>query len=149
MQQKKNAENFLGDIQSTLKDVMGAFPTSNPFDFKTVMETQRKNIQAFAEANACVMSGWQTMAKRQAEMLSQFVQENSTLARDTMTEGTPQDKFAQQTEILKTCYKRSVENAQELGEIARRNTMEAAELINRRAAASLAEIKNVADKKSK
>lgn len=149
MQQNKSAENFLNGMQSTLKDVIGAFPATNPFDIKTIMETQRKNMQAIAEANTCFMSGWQALAKCQTEMLSQIVQDNTAIARESMAEGTPQDKFARQTEILKSSYKRTIENAQELGEIARRNTMEAAELLNRRAAASFAEIKNAADTKSK
>lgn len=149
MQQNKNAENFLNGMQSALKDVMGAFPAANPFDVKTILETQRKNMQAIAEVNNCFMSGWQALAKCQTGMLNQMVQDNTALARESMAEGSPQDKFARQTEILKSSYKRTIENAQELGEIARRNTMEAAELLNRRAAASFTEIKHAADKESK
>lgn len=146
MQQKNPAENFFSDMQSTLKDMMTSVPTASPFDFKAVMETQRKNIQAFTEMNQRAMQGWQALAQRQAEMMSQFVQDNSTLARETMTEGTPQEKFARQTEVFKKAYEKSLLNTQELGEIVRKTTMDAADLLNRRVVASLSEIKNSSNK---
>jgi phasin family protein len=145
MQQKNSADTFFSDMQSTLKDMLGSVPaTSVPFDMKTMMEAQRKNFQALTEANQRVMQGWQALAQRQAEMVSQFVQDNSGLARETMSEGTPQDKLAKQTEILKNSCEKSISNTQELGEIVRKCTIETAEVINRRIMTSLSEIKSSA-----
>lgn len=147
MQQKNAAESFFTDLQSTFKDMLGSVPTATPFDLKTIMEAQRKNFQALTEANQRAFQGWQALAQRQAEMMSQFVQDNSGLARETMSEGTPQDKFAKQAEIIKGAYKKSVLNSQELGEIVRKCTMETADVLNRRVVASVAEFKASADKK--
>lgn len=146
MQQKNPAESFINDVQSTLKDMMGSVPSAVPFDFKAVLEAQRKNFQAITEANQRAFQGWQSLAQRQAEMVGQFVQDNSGLARETMNEGTPQDKFARQTEILKNACQKSIVNSQELGEIVRRCTVETAEVLNRRLTASLSEIKTTAKK---
>lgn len=147
MQQKNPSDFFFNDMQKTVKDMMGAFPASNPFDMKAIMEAQRKNMQALAEANGRVFSGWQTIAKRQAEMVSQFVEDNSTLARETMSESTPQDKFSRQAEVFQSCFKRTIENSQELSEMARRNIAEAAELLNSRVLGTFSEIKNAAKTK--
>ncbi len=142
MQQKNPAENFFTDVQSSLKQLMSTVPTAYPFDFKTIMETQRKNIQAITEANQRAFQGWQSLAQRQTEMLSQFVQDNSGLARETFTEGTPEAKFAKQAELVRTSYEKTVENAQELVEIASKCTKDASEVINRRVVATFNEIKS-------
>ena len=146
MQQKNPAENFFGDMQATLKQMASAAPTGFPFDFKTMMETQRKNIQALTEANQRAFQGWQTLAQRQTEMVTQFVQDNSGMAREAFSENTPEAKFAKQTEIVKAACEKSIQNTQELAEIARQCTTEASELISQRVVASLAEIKDSAKK---
>lgn len=146
MQQKNSAENFFNDMQTTLKDMVGTMPSAAPFDFKAVLEAQRKNFQAITEANQRALQGWQTLAQRQAEMVSQFVQDNSGLARDAMAEGTPQDKFARQTEIFKNACQKSILNTQELGEIMRKCTVDTAEVLNRRLSAGLSEAKTTAKK---
>jgi phasin family protein len=147
MQQKNPAENFFSDMQSTFKQMLNNAPAGYPFDLKTVMDAQRKNFQALTEANQRAFEGWKTIAQRQTEMVSQFVQDNSGMARETFTEGTPEAKFAKQTELLKTSYEKSVQNAQELAEIAQEFVTEAAEVINQRVVASLSEIKSSAKKK--
>lgn len=146
MQQKNPAESFFNDMQSTMKQLMGGTPTANPFDLKTVLEAQRKNIQALTEANKRAMQGWQTLAQRQTEMITQFVQDNSTLAREALTENAPEDKFARQADMIKSAYETSMSNAQELVEMMTECTKDAAEVINRRVMASLGEVKNTAKK---
>lgn len=149
MQQKNSSENFFGDMQSTFKQMLNNVPSGYPFDFKTIMDTQRKNIQALTEANQRAFEGWKTLAQRQTEMVSQFMQDNSGLARETFTEGTPETKFAKQTELLKSSYETTMQNAQELVDIAQSCAAEAAEVINQRVVASLSEIKASAKKKAK
>jgi phasin family protein len=148
MQQKNPAGNFFSDMQSTMKQMLDAAPAANPFDLKTVLEAQRKNMQALTEANQCAMNGWQALAKRQAEMVSKFVQNNSGLASQTFSAAAPQDTLAKQTEILKTVCEESLENAREIAEILRKNTAEAAEIVNRRVMAGIAEIKSSAVEKT-
>jgi phasin family protein len=141
MQQKNSASNFFADIQNGMKDFLTNFPSGNAFDLKAVLDTQRRNAQVIAEINEKVVTGWQALAKRQAEMAAQFMQDNSEIARGTMSEGTPQEKFVKQTDIFKSCYERNVQNTQELTEMLRKNCMDAAELLNKRVVATLSEIK--------
>lgn len=148
MQQKNPAGSFFDDVQSTWKQFLGNTPASYPFDIKTVMDAQRKNIQAINEANQRTFEGWKELAQRQTEMVSQFMQDNSGIARETFAEGSAEAKFAKQTEIMKNSYEKSVQNAQELVEIARSFATDAAELINQRVVASLGEIKSSAKKKA-
>lgn len=146
MQQKNPAETFFEDMQAKFKEMMVTTPAASPFDLKLVMEAQRKNMQAIAQANQMVMQGWQTMAQRQAEMVSQFVQDNSSLARETMKEGTAQDKFSKQADIAKKACEKSMLNSQELIEIMRKSTFETAEVLSKRMIDSISEIKSSANK---
>lgn len=146
MQQKNSAGNFLNDMQSTFKEMMSSVPTAAPFDFKAMMEAQRKNFQAITEANQRAFQGWQALAQRQTEMVSQFVQDNSGMASEAMAESTPQDKLAKQAEMIKMVCAKSISNTQELAEILRQSTADTAEVLNRRVVASLAEIKSTAKK---
>lgn len=146
MQQKNPAGNFFNDMQSTMKQLMGGMPATTPVDLKSILEAQRKNVQAITEANKRVIQGWQTLAQRQTEMITQFVQDNSTLARETFAEGTPESKLARQAEIMKSNYEASMSNAQELVEMMTRCTKDTADVINKRIMASFSEAKNSAQK---
>lgn len=146
MQQKNPAANFFSDMQSTMKQMMESAPTANPFDFKTVLEAQRKNIQALTEANQCALNGWQNLAKRQAEMVTQFVQDNSGLATQSLSPAAPQETLAKQTELLKSVCEQTLQNAREITEIVRKNTVDTAEIVNRRLLDGFGEIQNTTAK---
>jgi phasin family protein len=94
------------------------------------MEANRKNLQALTEANQRAVEGWQTLARRQAEMVTEFLQDNSTATFATAT--TPQ-KFAIGTENINSVYQRSINNTKELAELAGQYTKDAAEVITKRA----------------
>ena len=147
MQQKNSAGNFFSDMQSTMNQMMDAAPTGNPFDIRAVMEAQRKNMQALTEANQCIMNGWQAIAKRQAEMVSQFVQDNSGLAGQAISPAAPQETMTKQAELLKATCTQVMENAREIAEIARKCTADTADVLNRRMMAGMGEMKKSAAKK--
>lgn len=137
MQQKKPGETILGDVQSTWQTMMGSFPAS----LQTLMETQRKNMQAIGEANTQALQGWQALAQRQTEMVSEFIQNNAAMAGQSMTEGTTAEKIAAQADIMKSVCERSIANTRELAELAANCTKEATSLLQQRAMASMNEIK--------
>lgn len=146
MQQKNSAGNFFTDMQATMKQMMENAPGSYPVDLKTILEAQRKNVQALTEANKRAMQGWQALAMRQAEMVTDFMQGNSGLARETFSDTAPEEKLARQADLIKNSYETSVNNAQELVEMMTKCTKDAAEVINRRITASFGEVKNSAKK---
>jgi phasin family protein len=147
MQQKTSPQEFFGDVQSTLQQWMKAVP-GYPLDMKTMMEAQRKNIQAITEANQRTLEGWQALAQRQAEMMSKMVQNNSTMAGRAFAEGTPQEKIAQQAELVKAAYENTMANSQEIADFMSKCTKETANVINKRVVATLNEIKASTENKA-
>ena len=123
--------------------------SANPvFDLKTLMETQRKNMQAMTEVMQLGMESIQQAASRQAELVGRMVQDNSSYASTIMTEGTPEQKVQRQAELVRKSYEATVAGAREVSDIISKSGEEAAEIINRRVSASLSEFKSAFDPKA-
>lgn len=109
------------------------------FDIKQVMETNRKNAQAVTDVLQMGMACLQEAMSRQAELISQMVQDNSNFASSMMAEGTPEQKIKQQTALMRKSYEATVEGVREVSDILTKSGEEATELLSKRVAASLNE----------
>jgi phasin family protein len=119
----------------------------NPsFDMKSFLETQRKNVQALTQAQQLAFRGFQALAQRQGEIISQMVEDNSVLAREILSEGTPEEKMSKNAEVFKSVYERTVSSMQELAEMVSKSNQEAGAVINKRVSATLNEIQNSLEK---
>lgn len=143
MSQYDFAKFFGSDFASNLPSTSQFLP----FDVKSLLETQRKNLQAFSEAIQVVVESSQTIAQSQAEILSQFAADNSSLIQEIASEGTPEEKIAKHADLIKKNYEKSVANWKEISDIASKSGKEATDIINKRVSASLTEIKSSLGKK--
>jgi phasin family protein len=143
MSQYDFAKFFGSDFASNLPSTSQFLP----FDVKSLLETQRKNLQAFSEAIQVVVESSQTIAQSQAEILSQFAADNSSLIQEITSEGTPEEKIAKHADLIKKNYEKSVANWKEISDIASKSGKEATDIINKRVSASLTEIKSSLGKK--
>jgi len=117
-----------------------------PFDMNSIMETQRKNVEAITQAQQLATENLQDIMQRQTEILSQIVGDNSSLAKEMMGEGTPEEKISKNADLFKKVYERTVRNMQELSEIISKSNTEAGSIINKRVSASINEIKTSMEK---
>jgi len=120
-----------------------------PFEMKDLMETQRKNLQAFTEAQQLAMEGMQAVAQRQTEIVSQIIEDNSNIAKELMGEGSPEQKLAKNAELFKKLYEKTTGNMQELSDMISKSGAETGKLLNKRVSASMAEIKSALEKGQK
>ncbi|MCB9989334.1 MAG: TIGR01841 family phasin [Rhodospirillales bacterium] len=132
-------------------DFMKNFPqsTSMPFDLESLMESQRKNMEALAQANQSATKNIQTTAQQQNALMVKIAEAQSNMAREMLSEGTPEQKIARQTEILKNTYESSISGLQELANMIEKSNMQTADIINKRISASLNEIQESVTKKTK
>lgn len=128
---------FNSDFLKGLTPAAGMFP----FDMGAMMETHRKNIEAIAEAQQIAMQNMQSIAQFQSEMMTQIVADNTTLARQILTEGTPEEKVSRQADMVKKSYERSVTGLTELSEMVAKSNREAGDVISKRVTSSLTEFK--------
>jgi len=133
---------FNTDFLKTMMPANALFP----FDLGVALETQRKNIEALTEAQQITVENLQAIAQRQAELLTQMVQDNTSLAQQIMAEGTPEEKISRQTDLVRKSYERSVSNLTELSDMVVKSNREAGEVISKRVTASLAELKTGMEK---
>lgn len=117
--------------------------------FAPFIETQRRNMEAFTEAQQNVIHSWQALTQKQVQMVSQLVQDNAELAQQIMKEGTPEEKVAKQTELFKRAYAVSLTQSRELAGMLAQSGKETADIINRRISDSINEIKDSVQKNSK
>ena len=115
----------------------------NGFDVEAVLAGQRRNIEAFNAANQAALEGFQTLAKRQAEMVRQSVDEANKAMKEMLAAGSPEEKATRQAELAKAAFERAVANTRELAQLVARSQSEAIDLLNNRVSASLDEVKGL------
>ncbi len=122
---------------------------SMPFDVQGIMETQRKNVQALSDAQQITMDNMQKLAQRQSTILSQIVEDNARMAKEMMSEGTPEEKIAKNAELVKSVYEKSIKNMNEISELLNKSNKDANDVINKRVKATLNEVKEAMEKPKK
>ena len=120
--------------------IAGQFKVPN-FDAGALMESQRKNIEAMTTANRVALEGAQAIGQRQAEILRQ-VWDQSTTAMTALSAGKPEEQMVKQTELAKHAFEQSLANMRELAEIGAKSNSDAVEVITKRVAEGLEELKS-------
>src|SRR5215831_8423082 len=85
-----------------------------PFDIEALMACQRRNIEAFSQANQLAVEGVQAVARRQIEMTRQAFEDASALFRDLAQPVSAEDRIAKNTEYAKQMLERTVNHGREL-----------------------------------
>ena len=117
------------------------------FDMQAVMDAQRKNIEALTAANQAAVQGMQAVAQRQAEILSQAMNEVSSMAQQLAgSASNPQEMTTKQAELVRTAFEHALANARELAEMVSKSNTEAFAIINKRVTESLQELKGIVAK---
>lgn len=110
-------------------------------DVESMLASQRKNIEALTSANKLAFEGVQAVMRRQMEIVRQSVEEAVGAAKTVTEAGSPQDKAAAQTELVKEAFERTISNMRELVEMMSKSNSEAFELLNKRFAQTMDEFK--------
>ena len=117
-----------------------------PFDLEAVMAYQRRNIEAFSQANQLAVEGVHAVAKRQLEMTQQTLEEFSSLLREMAQPVSTEDRIAKNTEYTKKMIDKSLTHGREIAALAAKTGSEAAEVLQRRATEGLDELRAFACK---
>ena len=115
--------------------------------FETVVESQRKNIEAFTAANQTAFEGVQALFQRQAEVVRNSVEEMTKATTDLWAAVSPEEKAAKQADLVKKTYEGAIANLREAIDMLAKTNTQAADLINKRVGESLDEIKVAVAKK--
>jgi len=113
------------------------------FNMDVLVKAQRKNFEALTAANQLAIEGYQAVAKRQADILRESMEEMSKVSRDLVAaDQAPDVRVAKQVELAKTGFEKALANARELGEMLMKSNTEACDVINKRITEALDEVKH-------
>ena len=110
-------------------------------DMQALMATQRRNLEAVNTANQLAIEGVQAVMRRQTEIIKQMVEESSATLKDMMAHGAPEQKIAQQADVVKAAFEKAIANLRELTEMVAKSNTEAADVLTKRIGESLTELK--------
>ncbi|HXE16520.1 MAG TPA: phasin family protein [Stellaceae bacterium] len=117
------------------------------FDVDSLIAAQRKNFEAFTQANQLAVEGVQALVKRQVEIVTAAIEEASTALKELTVPGGAEEKLAKNTELAKASYEKALAASRELATLVTKTGDEAFGVLNRRFTESFDEIKNFAAKK--
>jgi phasin family protein len=116
------------------------------FGVNTVVDIQRRNIEAVTAANQTLVQGLQTVAQRQGEIARQSIKQVQDLL--SVKPASVTETLVKQIDLTKTAYEKTVADARELGDIIVKVGSEAGDILSRRVVASLDEVKAAARPKA-
>jgi phasin family protein len=114
------------------------------FDAESLLASQRKNVEALTQANQLAAEGLQAVAKRQVEIARETIEEATTLLRDITQPIAPEDRIAKNAELLKQTFEKGLAHARELALTLAKAQTEAFDVITKRVAEGLEEIRDTA-----
>ena len=117
-------------------------------DVEAVAASQRKNLEAFTQANQLAVEGAQSLARRQVEIVRQAVDEASAALREWTEVGAPEDRIAKSVELSKQAYEKGIANARELTELATKASSDVFSVIARRFSEGFDELRLYTKKQS-
>ena len=107
-------------------------------DFAALVDRERKNIQALAEANRIAFEGWQRLVRRQAEMLQETMKK--VVADAGQVDG------MKRTDLAKEGFEKALANMRELAEMGSKSQREAFEVVRKRIEQNMEGIRNFGKK---
>ncbi len=110
-------------------------------DVNAVLDIQRKNFEAFAEAAQATAQGVQTAARSQGELMQKMISEYQDTAKELLEVSSPEANAVKQADLLKKNIEQGLGNLQELSDIVVKSQQEALTVISRRTVEAIEEFK--------
>jgi len=115
-------------------------------DVPALLNAQQKNIAALTQANQHAVEGLEALARRQREILQQAIKGAADAAKQVVTAGGPKEAAAKQAELAKAAFEQAVANMREMAEMVSNSSNKAFDVISKRVAEGLEELKERAQK---
>lgn len=129
-----------------LRKMMGEWRVPN-LDLDAFAQTQRKNMEAFTQANKLALEGTQAWMKRNMELARQSMEDLSTMMSDmTKSSGSMEDRMARQAEFSKKAIEKGIANFRNLTEMVTKANTDAFGVLSKRVTESLEEVRELSQK---
>jgi phasin family protein len=112
----------------------------------TMMQSQKKNIEALTEANRIAIEGMQMVTRRQSDILRQTMEETATMMNEIMGTSPPEEKLIKQTEMVKMAFESALVNMKSLSDMVAKSNDEVTKVISKRVSENIEELKTMVAK---
>ncbi|NMG38755.1 TIGR01841 family phasin [Chelativorans sp. ZYF759] len=116
-------------------------------DVERVIETHRKNLEAFQQSAQAAGEGTSKIMARQREMLGETLEEFGAMARDLQASADPQEAMRKQAEFTRKAFEAAVRNTGEMASLVRKSNEESIEILRRRIQESMEEMRSGLERK--
>ena len=113
-------------------------------DIDSIVASQRKNVETLTQANRVAFEGLQAIARRQAEILQETMNEATKGVDAIAKAGSPPDAAAKQAELVKVSFEKALGNMRELAEMVTKANQEAVGAVTHRVSEALDEVRDFA-----
>ena len=111
-------------------------------DFASLVDRERKNIEALTKANRIAFEGWQRLVRRQAEMLQETM-------KKVVADAGQEDAKKKRADLAKEGFEKALANMRELAEITTQSQKEAFDVVRKRIEENVEDIRNLGKKTRK
>jgi phasin family protein len=129
------------DYNRYFGDFSKLWQNGKAFDVEGFVASQRKNVEALTAANQLAFEGVQALVRRQAEIVRENVEELTKITRELTAAGSPEDKLAKQTQLAKEAFENALGHVRELTGLVQKSSSQAVEVLSKRVADNLDEVK--------
>ena len=117
-----------------------------PFDVEAATTAHRKNVEAMSAACMLALDCIQESARRQASILAEAVDQVFTAARTLSANSTMNGQSADPMAAQRELFERGLANMRDLAELIAKSNSQAFDIVSKRAADCLGEMKDIAGK---
>jgi phasin family protein len=143
MAKRETSKNGFFDVTK----VFGDFRLPG-IDVDAVVAAHRKNVEALTQANQIAVEGIQAVARRQAEIVRQAIDEATALVRDWTQPGAPEDRFTNTVDAAKEAFENGVANVREINEMTTKASTDVFGVIAKRVSESFDDVRLAAKKRT-
>ncbi len=115
-------------------------------DFDSIIEMQRRNIEAFAAANQSAGEAMKTMGRRQVEIFRETMEQWQAVAGDMAGQGDPADRSRKQAAFAQKSFETAVTAMKEFADLTASAQREAFETVSKRVHESIDEMRGQFEK---
>jgi phasin family protein len=137
-----------GELFTDFRRMMGDWRIPG-FDFEAMAQSQRKNIEAFTQANQVALEGTQAWMRRNLELARETMEEMSVMLTElTKPTVSMEDRFQRQAEYSKKAIEKGFANIRDLAELMSKANTDAFGVISKRVTEGLEEVRELAQQKA-
>lgn len=137
---KHDAQDMMRQMQSSFSGF--STPKAPAFDFSSLTDTQKKNVELLMESNAKAVECTQQFMQKQMELFQQALKDGSEASASiTQATANPQEAAQKQTEVMQKAFEQALQSSSVISDAITKSQEEMTEIISKRVKEGLEEIK--------